>query len=309
MNKDKVVRISIISIFVALYAIASIVSTIHVIDFFALTNPRWLAISLAVAFEIGAMASLAAIIILDKTSRTLVWFLFILLTLMQMMGNAYYAYDNAKDYESWMELFALNEEEPIYQKRILAIISGAILPIVALGFIKSLIDYIRPAQKESNLVIENEGKVGLDESQPTAKLEVVEPESKTVANEILEVQEMEKPDGTAIKSSLDYLDEEAIYNEVMNAPQAESDSIESVKNDNISDTIEEVAELSKTDEDIKLDVPFEDAKLQAIKEVRNEEESKVAEIKKPRTHVVEEPGTGGVSRNFGPPDINNGVIQ
>jgi hypothetical protein len=40
------------------------------------------------------------------------------------------------------------EEEEIFQKRILSIVSGAILPIVALGFIKSLVDYIRPATVE-----------------------------------------------------------------------------------------------------------------------------------------------------------------
>ena len=36
----------------------------------------------------------------------------------------------------------------IFQKRILSIVSGAILPIVALGFIKSLVDYIKPEEEE-----------------------------------------------------------------------------------------------------------------------------------------------------------------
>lgn len=147
MNKEKIVRNFVIGVFVLLYVWVSLVSTIHVIDFFKLTNPTWLAIALAVAFEIGAAASLAAIIVLDRTNKTLVWFLFILLTCMQMMGNMYYAYVNAHDYASWMELFALNEEEPIFQKRILAIVAGAILPIVALGFIKSLVDYVKPENK------------------------------------------------------------------------------------------------------------------------------------------------------------------
>lgn len=62
-----------------------------------------------------------------------------------MMGNTYYAFTNLKDYQSWVELFGLVDEDPLYQKRILSIISGAILPLVALGFIKSLVDYIRPA--------------------------------------------------------------------------------------------------------------------------------------------------------------------
>jgi hypothetical protein len=149
MNKrDNIIKWSIISIFVGLYSLVSIISTIHVIDFFRLSNPNWLAVTLAIAFEIGAAASLAAIIILDKTSKALVWMLFILITAMQMMGNMYYAYTHLTEYTAWSELFGLIEEEVIYQKRILSLISGAILPIVALGFIKSLVDYIRPTRVE-----------------------------------------------------------------------------------------------------------------------------------------------------------------
>lgn len=144
-KKDNIVKWSIVSIFVALYTMVSVISTIHVIDFFRLSNPEWLAVTLAIAFEVGAAACLGAIVILDKTSRWLVWALFVLITGMQMMGNMYYAYTHLQDFQGWIELFALNEEEPIFQKRILSIVSGAILPIVALGFIKSLVDYIRPS--------------------------------------------------------------------------------------------------------------------------------------------------------------------
>lgn len=147
-KKDNIVKWSIVGIFVALYSMVSIISTIHVIDFFRISNPEWLAITLAISFEVGAAACLGAIVILDRTSRWLVWSLFILITVMQMMGNMYYAYSHVHDFNGWIELFGLNEEEPIYQKRILSMVSGAILPIVALGFIKSLVDYIRPSSEK-----------------------------------------------------------------------------------------------------------------------------------------------------------------
>lgn len=134
----------IIGTFVSLYLMVSIISTIHVIDFFELSNPYWLAVTLAIAFELGAAASLASIITLDKMNKTLIWSLFIVITLMQMQGNMYYAFKNITDYSTWSQLFNLIEEDPIYQKRILAFVSGAILPLVALGFIKSLVDYIKP---------------------------------------------------------------------------------------------------------------------------------------------------------------------
>jgi hypothetical protein len=137
----------VIGTFVTLYLLVSVISTIHVIDFFKLSNSDLLAISLAVAFEIGAAASLASIITLEKMNKGIVWGLFIILTLMQAMGNVYYAYTHLENFQGWIELFGLTEEDLIYQKRVLSIVSGAILPIVALGFIKSLVDYIKPSEE------------------------------------------------------------------------------------------------------------------------------------------------------------------
>lgn len=161
MKKNNVIHWFIITTFVTLYFCVSIISTFHVIDFFKLSNPTWLAVSLAIAFEIGAAASLASLIVLDKMNKTLVWILFLLLTFMQMMGNTFFAYTHLQDYHSWAELFGLSEEDPIFQKRILSIISGAILPLVALGFIKSLVDYIKPTKEISiDPVISDDFQIG-----------------------------------------------------------------------------------------------------------------------------------------------------
>ncbi len=154
-SKSKTVNAFIIGTFVSLYLLVSIISTIHVIDFFKLSNPEWLAISLAIGFEIGAAASLAALITLEKMNKTLVWALFATITLMQMQGNMYYAYTHIKDYQGWVELFDLIELEPIAQKRFLSAVSGAILPLVALGFIKSLVDYVKPESSTDPIKLED----------------------------------------------------------------------------------------------------------------------------------------------------------
>jgi hypothetical protein len=146
--ENKLTRNFIIGTFVTLYVMVSLISTIHVIDFFELSNPKWLAVTLAVAFEVGAAASLASIIALKKMNKGIVWALFFILTAMQAMGNAFFAYTHLNNYQSWVELFGLVDSDPIEQKRILSIVSGAILPLVALGFIKSLVDYIRPEEDD-----------------------------------------------------------------------------------------------------------------------------------------------------------------
>jgi len=150
--KSRATHYFIIGSFVTLYLLVSIISTIHVVDFFKLSNPMWLAVSLAIGFEVGAAASLASLIVLDKMNKGIVWGLFILLTAMQAMGNTYYAFSHLENFTGWIELFGLQEEDLIYQKRMLAIISGAVLPIVALGFIKSLVDYIKPEEPNSTPV-------------------------------------------------------------------------------------------------------------------------------------------------------------
>lgn len=146
--KNKIIKSFIIGTFVSLYLLVSIISTIHSINFFELSNPRWMAITLAIGFEVGAASSLASLIIMDRMNKTLVWSLFITITLMQINGNLYYAFINMQEYGSWVELFNLLEWEDLEQKRLLAAVSGAILPLIALGFIKSLVDYIKPSEDE-----------------------------------------------------------------------------------------------------------------------------------------------------------------
>lgn len=162
--KDTLVKRFVIGTFVSLYALVSVISTIHVIDFFELSNPYWLAVTLAIGFEIGAAASLASLVILKKMNKTIVWSLFIAITLMQMQGNMYYAFINLTDFNSWSELFNLIEEDVIDQKRILAFVSGAILPLIALGFIKSLVDYIKPEDEDEDDLI-SEGILGNIDSE------------------------------------------------------------------------------------------------------------------------------------------------
>ena len=209
-NKSKLVNGFIIGTFVSLYLMVSVISTIHVIDFFKLSNPTWLAVSLAIAFEVGAAASLASLIAMDKMNKSLVWFLFFLLTAMQAMGNTYYAFVNLGDYQSWSELFGLIEEEEIFQKRILSIVSGAILPIVALGFIKSLVDYIKPEEEKttddedfSDLdVALNDG---LDESGDISEPLIYDSSLDMLKPDTMDIHKVEKSDEK--KDSLDEIQE------------------------------------------------------------------------------------------------------
>ena len=183
--KERLVHLSIIGIFVSLYFLVATISMINSVAFFDLSHSGLMSWSLAIGFEIGAAASLAAIIILDKTNKTMVWSLFLLLTAFQMMANSFHAFINLEDYMGWIELFGLEEEEPIIQKRILSIVSGAVLPLVALGFIKSLTDYIRP--EDSNIDYDDTNKelseIVKPEIKPVVYTEKVVEESPNISKE------------------------------------------------------------------------------------------------------------------------------
>ena len=203
-NTSKLLNGFIIGTFVLLYVITSLISTIHVIDFFRLSNTEWLAIFIALAFEIGAAASLASIVTLDKMNKGIVWGLFVILTLMQAMGNTYYAYTHLSNFQGWIELFGLAEEELIYQKRILSIVSGAVLPIVALGFIKSLVDYIKPSEKQTLSEVEEKIENIFEEKIDEAiedKVEELEEKIEELEKKIEPIAEpVAEPVGESIKS-------------------------------------------------------------------------------------------------------------
>jgi hypothetical protein len=164
-----------------------------------LSNPTWLAISLAIGFEVGAAASLASIIVLDKMNKGIVWGLFILLTAMQAMGNTYYAFSHLENFTGWIELFGLQEEDLIYQKRMLAIISGAVLPIVALGFIKSLVDYIKP--EETIKVEPTPIEVSTEPIIEEAKTEPIIEEPTPVIEKVKTPQVKKKTQPESVKST------------------------------------------------------------------------------------------------------------
>jgi len=234
---EKVSKNFIIGTFVTLYIMVSIISTIHVVDFFQLSNPKWLAITLAIAFEIGAAASLASIIALKKMNKSIVWALFFILTAMQAMGNTYYAYKNLEDFQMWSELFGLVDYEPIFQKRVMSIVSGAILPLVALGFIKSLVDYIRPESEATESDVKEEVAEEVTNQEPTKEDDYFEPwdryHNETMGREE-PIDEFYEPINTVESNEEDdYWDEDHALDMVMN------DMVSELDDQNLSDIMDE----------------------------------------------------------------------
>ena len=133
-------------LFCILYLAVGFVRTYHSIGFFSISNESWLAIILAIAFEIGQAAVLFSLLV-SKEKKTMPWILMGVLTLVQVLGNVYSSYQymviNSQDsikYFTDSVLFYLQDPNPQVNQVMISYITGAILPIVALCMTSMVVD-------------------------------------------------------------------------------------------------------------------------------------------------------------------------
>lgn len=133
-------------LFSLLYLSVGFVSVYHAISFFSISNESWLAIILAVAFEIGQAAVLFSLLV-NKEQKIMPWVLMSVLTAVQVLGNVYSSYHYAAlnsveeiKYFTDSVLFFLQDPDPQVNQVMISYITGAILPIVALCMTSMIVD-------------------------------------------------------------------------------------------------------------------------------------------------------------------------
>ena len=137
---------ALIILFSLLYIAVGFVSTFHAVSFFAISNEKWLAIILAVAFEIGQAAVLFSLLT-SKTKKVMPWILMSVLTLVQVLGNVYSSYSymvthnlELVQYFTDSVLFYVQDPDPKVNQVMISYITGAILPIVSLCMTSMVVD-------------------------------------------------------------------------------------------------------------------------------------------------------------------------
>jgi hypothetical protein len=141
---------ALIATFVALYIAVAFVSTLHAITFFKITNALGLAILLGAAYEIGQATVLFSILMTENKNRILAWLMMFLLTALQISANVYASFkfmdtSGGTDWTFWQRaiLFNVQAVDTEMYKVIISWISGALLPLVALGMTALVADNIR----------------------------------------------------------------------------------------------------------------------------------------------------------------------
>ena len=181
-NKESIIRIAFL---IPILSVA-LISISHVVSWYNLANPLSWAIYLSVAIEVAALSSIAAASV--KVKGFSVWFVFIIVTLIQFIGNIYFSYTeiniNSKEFKDWAELtLPLFESfsdttDLVSQRRLLAILEGGLLPLISLTCLHFFIKY---------------GDRDSQESEPIVSGKIVEPtksdESKRVWEKVKELRE------------------------------------------------------------------------------------------------------------------------
>lgn len=130
-----------LGLFVLLYASIAFVSTYHAFAFFALANPMWLSVILAIAFEVGQATVLFTLLAsgVKNERQIMAWVLMFVLTAVQVLGNVFSSYkymiiNNADQIQYFTKsvLFFVQSPNQDYNYVMISYITGAILPVVAL---------------------------------------------------------------------------------------------------------------------------------------------------------------------------------
>ena len=164
---------ALIILFSLLYLSVGFVSTYHAISFFEISNKTWLAVILAIAFEIGQAAVLFSLLT-SKTKRIMPWVLMSVLTLVQVLGNVYSSYSymilhNPEQVKYFTDsvLFYLQDPDPQVNQVMVSYITGAILPIVSLCMTSMVVNAagLEKTEDEPEKIIEDQPV----DNQPIAK--------------------------------------------------------------------------------------------------------------------------------------------
>ena len=255
------------------------ISISHVVTWYDMANPINWAVYLSIAIEVGAMTALVAA---TNKIRGGVWFMYGLVTFIQMIGNIFYSYyqiDESGDlFQAWIELTApiwelmgTETTDIVGMKRWLAFLEGGLLPLISLTSLHFFVTYekndesnsvkntevdpnegITPEMKE--VIVAEEKKRQNEE----IKKKVVEVED-TPTEEIIEEEKSQKAKNIVESFGLNYeFDDEAFDNNPLKN-DIDDEFLEGVDSMDIEDEAQEKEDdTDEWDEDHALDMVMND---------------------------------------------------
>lgn len=156
----------------------AIVSISHVTQWYGISNPLSWAIYLSIGIEIAALSALAAI---AAQMGKKVYFPFLIVTLIQFIGNIFFAYQyidiGSQSFKDWVDMvdpivsfMGVESGDFVGHKRFLALFAGGMLPLISLSFLHMLVKFEEEGKKKkpNNIEIDIEKlskEIAIDEKK------------------------------------------------------------------------------------------------------------------------------------------------
>jgi len=178
--------------------LVAFVSISHVTTFYSMANPLSWAIYLSVAVEIAALAALAGI---SAKFGKFIYIPFGIVTLIQFVGNFFYSYShivpNSTDFKNWIDMISSLLEplgvEPtdiVSHRRILAFLTGGLIPFISLTFAHMLIVYSSKIQtNEDKVVLTDEELIELSKKAGMMEAEQIEEKINPTPEDLVRLEE------------------------------------------------------------------------------------------------------------------------
>jgi hypothetical protein len=277
--------------------LVAVISISHVVSWYDIANPINWAIYLSIAIEVGAMTALVAA---TNKIKGGVWFMFVLVTIIQMIGNIFFSFKeidaNGELFKSWVELtsplwemLGSDPGDVISQKRWLAFLEGGLLPIISLTSLHFFTKYDRNRSEDGVDTTTNEIKKVPPITEPDR--DISNEEYEQIVQDFVRKQKEqdEKLKYTPTEEDFKKLDE-FLRNLNYDGPTKEEVDIDSIKYTPTDEELNKIEELlSKFSQPEPVEIKEED---EVLNNEIIEEEIITQELEKVDENVEQQQNTG-----------------
>ncbi|CAB4129743.1 hypothetical protein UFOVP117_86 [uncultured Caudovirales phage] len=262
--------------FVIPILLVAFVSISHVTSFYGLSNPFTWAIYLSVGIEIAALSALAAV---SVNMGRFVYFPFIIVTFIQMLGNIFFSFtyidETSQTFQDWISMvgglfenMGIETTDLNSHKTVLAFLTGGLLPIISLTFAHMLVKFTEKNkevdEEQPSIPVREEIKIVFDETKKTEEPKKWEP-SEEQLNQLEEILKNRYPVKSEVEHKPFQPSEEDLrkieevlsgYSEIVNENIINNDD---VIEEPVEENIVEVKEVQSQPEEVekKNDTQFE----------------------------------------------------
>lgn len=265
------------------------VSISHVATWYGLSNPVSWALYLSFGIEIAALSALAAI---SARMGSKVYFPFLIVTLIQFIGNIFFAYQyievDSQSFKDWVDLvdplvsfIGVESGDYIGHKRFLALFAGGMLPIISLSFLHMLVKFEEEDRGKKETLTTNENTPVL--LTPSSEIEKYTPTEEELA--ILE-EKLRQINENKFKNLEPKIEEETPtqkppekIEETVVEDTSESNQLEPPVEEIIIQELIEVPNIEDTEQEVKVDDESVVSTDSIVEETKEEQPSNSVTVK------------------------------